>query len=138
MRSTIFILAIVLSGCSAQWHIKRAIAKDPSILTEKIITIFDTIIVKEGFQRIDTFVTKEVDTLLIREKGVNTQIIRFKDRLIVKTEVKNDTIRIIKAIKDYQLIYKEKPKSNKSFWIAFIIGVATAIMFVIGLKQLLK
>jgi len=138
MRSTIFILAIVLSGCSVQWHIKRAIAKDPSILTEKIITIFDTIIVKEGFQRIDTFVTKEVDTLLIREKGVNTQIIRFKDRLIVKTEVKNDTIRIIKAIKDYQLIYKEKPKSNKSFWIAFIIGVATAIMFVIGLKQLLK
>jgi hypothetical protein len=138
MRSAIFILAIVLSGCSAQWHIKRAIAKDPSILTEKIITIFDTIIVKEGFQRIDTFVTKEVDTLLIREKGVNTQIIRFKDRLIVKTEVKNDTIRIIKAIKDYQLIYKEKSKSNKSFWIAFIIGVATAIMFVIGLKQLLK
>ena len=138
MRSAIFILAIVLSGCSAQWHIKRAIAKDPSILTEKIITIFDTIIVKEGFQRIDTFVTQEVDTLLIREKGVNTQIIRFKDRLIVKTEVKNDTIRIIKAIKDFQLIYKDKPKSNKSFWIAFIIGVATAIMFVIGLKQLLK
>jgi putative Mn2+ efflux pump MntP len=138
MRSAIFILAIVLSGCSAQWHIKRAIAKDPSILTEKIVTILDTIIVKEGFQRIDTFVTKEVDTLLIHEKGVNTQIIRFKDRLIVKTEVKNDTIRIIKAIKDYQLIYKEKPKSNKSFWIAFIIGVATAIMFVIGLKQLLK
>jgi hypothetical protein len=138
MRSAIFILAIVLSGCSAQWHIKRAIAKDPSILTEKIITIFDTIIVKEGFQRIDTFVTKEVDTLLIREKGVNTQIIRFKDRLIVKTEVKNDTIRIIKAIKDFQLIYKDKPKSNKSFWIAFIIGVATAIMFGIGIKQLLK
>ena len=138
MRSAIFILAIVLSGCSAQWHIKRAIAKDPSILTEKIVTILDTIIVKEGFQRIDTFVTKEVDTLLIHEKGVNTQIIRFKDRLIVKTEVKNDTIRIIKAIKDYKLIYKEKPKSNKSFWIAFIIGVATAIMFVIGLKQLLK
>lgn len=138
MRSAIFILAIVLSGCSAQWHIKRAIAKDPSILTEKIVTILDTIIVKEGFQRIDTFVTKEVDTLLIHEKGVNTQIIRFKDRLIVKTEVKNDTIRIIKAIKDFQLIYKDKPKSNKSFWIAFIIGVATAIMFGIGIKQLLK
>jgi len=138
MRSAIFILAIVLSGCSAQWHIKRAIAKDPSILTEKIVTIIDTIIVKEGFQRIDTFVTKEVDTLLIREKGVNTQIIKFKNRLIIKTEVKNDTIRIIKAIKDFQLVYKERPKSNKAFWIAFTIGVGTAIMFIMGLKQLLK
>jgi len=138
MKYTIFILAIVLSGCSAQWHLKRAIVKDPSILTEKIVTIIDTIIVKEGFQRIDTFVTKETDTLLIYEKGVNVQIIRFKDRIIVKTEVKNDTIRIKKTIKDFQLIYKDKPKSNKSFWIAFIIGVATTIIFVIGLKQLLK
>ena len=138
MRSAVFILAIVLSGCSAQWHIKRAIAKDPSILTEKIVTIIDTIIVKEGFQRIDTFVTSEIDTFLIHEKGVNVHITRFKDRIIVKTEVKNDTIRIIKSIKDFQLIYKEKPKSNKSFWVAFIIGVATAIMFGIGIKQLLK
>ena len=138
MKFAVFILAIVLSGCSAQWHIKRAIVKDPSILTSKVVTILDTIIVKEGFQRIDTFVTKEIDTLLIREKGINTHIIRFKNRIIVKTEVKNDTIRIIKAIKDFQVIYKDKPKSKQAFWIAFIIGVGTAIVFIIGLKQLLK
>lgn len=34
---------ITLSGCSASWHIKRAISKDPSILKADTITIKDTV-----------------------------------------------------------------------------------------------
>ena len=32
----IVILGFILSGCSANWHIKKAIQKDPDILSKKI------------------------------------------------------------------------------------------------------
>jgi hypothetical protein len=71
------ILAIVLSGCSSQWHLKKAIQKDPSILTEGVVIerVTDTIQVITPELRVDTVhawshdtVTTYVDRVRIRTK----------------------------------------------------------------------
>jgi hypothetical protein len=71
------ILAIVLSGCSSQWHLKKAIQKDPSILTEGVVIerVTDTITVITPELRVDTIhawsrdtVTTYVDRVRIRTK----------------------------------------------------------------------
>jgi hypothetical protein len=43
--STAFAVVLLLSGCSAQWHIRKAISKDPTILTQGVVVerVTDTI-----------------------------------------------------------------------------------------------
>ena len=49
-------LALLITSCSAQWHLKRAIKKDPNILKGKDTTIvFDTMIVTKDYYHEDTF-----------------------------------------------------------------------------------
>jgi hypothetical protein len=66
MKPTLYLLvALLLTSCSANWHLKKAIAKDPSILTEGVVIerVTDTITVY--VEPIDTTVTVVVpaDTL---------------------------------------------------------------------------
>ena len=75
--STAFALVILLSGCSANWHLKRAISKDPTILTQGVVIerVVDTIEVITPELRVDTLhrfsrdtVTTYVDKVKIRTK----------------------------------------------------------------------
>jgi hypothetical protein len=65
LRMSALIVVVFLSGCSANWHLKKAIAKDPSILTEGVVIerVTDTITVY--VEPIDTTLTVVVpaDTL---------------------------------------------------------------------------
>lgn len=75
--SIIAVLVAVLCGCSSQWHLKRAIAKDPSILTEGVVIerVTDTLTVYVPEIKVDTIhewstdtVTTYVDRVRIRTK----------------------------------------------------------------------
>jgi hypothetical protein len=75
--STAFALVILLTGCSANWHLKRAISKDPTILTQGVVIerVVDTIEVITPELRVDTLhrfsrdtVTTYVDRVKIRTK----------------------------------------------------------------------
>ena len=68
------ILAILLSSCSATWHLNRAVKKDPNILLEQVVEI-DTFTVRDTFTYHDTFVTKSVDTITIDTGSVQVRII---------------------------------------------------------------
>jgi hypothetical protein len=39
----LFILFILLSSCSAEWHLKKALKKDPEIVGAKMFNIYDTL-----------------------------------------------------------------------------------------------
>ena len=99
------LIAILLTSCSAQWHIKRAVKKDPSILQDSIV--FDTVIVIEPHEIRDTFLTTEYDTITLEDSFVYTQVIREKDIIKVYTKCKADTIRITKKLPP-QVKYIEK------------------------------
>ena len=100
------IITVLLCGCSAQWHLKKALKKDPSIIT----TTLDTIVVTEPIKYIDTFT---FDT-----GGVRTVIYRYYDTFHFKQFIKADTVKIVKnTIK--QVVKKEKVKFE--FYFALIV-----------------
>ena len=80
--SILIISAICLSGCSANWHLKRAISKNPSILTEGVVveTVRDTVEVIKPEIRVDTLHSWSVDT-----------VTSYVDRVRIRTKV--DTIQ---------------------------------------------
>ena len=67
MKKVYFFLSlgflILLCGCSANWHLRRAIGKDPSLLTASTVTVHDTTFL-EAISGDTSFVT---DTLLVKE-----------------------------------------------------------------------
>lgn len=90
-------IVLVLTGCSAKWHLNQAIKKNPAMAQVSTYTI-DTFFVRDSILMTDTFTTKEVDTLTLTKDGVTTIIYRDHDVIRVKTIVKADTIRYTKTI----------------------------------------
>lgn len=83
---------LLLTGCSAQWHLKRAIAKDPSVITERIVERWDTVKVPP-IRIVDTLeIPSEGDSSVIDNDTVRVVITRYKDKFVVKTEVKERVV----------------------------------------------
>ena len=90
---------LLLTSCSASWHLKRAIKKDPSLLRPSdTVLVSDTLITTKERVIIDSFVTTAYDTLIIEDSFVYTQVIRRHDSIHVYTRCKPDTIRIVTRI----------------------------------------
>jgi len=97
MRYLVFVI-LLFSSCSAQWHIDRAIKKDPSILRPDTLMKYDTTIIFKDRFLYDTFTTTEYDTVVMQDSFVYTKVIRIKDKIKVYTKCKGDTVRIKEVI----------------------------------------
>jgi hypothetical protein len=97
MRYLVFVI-LLFSSCSAQWHIDRAIKKDPSILRPDTLIKYDTTIIFKDRFLYDTFTTTEYDTVVMQDSFVYTKVIRIKDKIKVYTKCKGDTVRIKEVI----------------------------------------
>jgi len=87
----------LLSGCSANWHLKKAIAKDPSILQPKELVVIDTVVVTPSL-RVDTLTYFRTDTTTIEKERLRVQIKRIHDTLRISAECQADTVRIFKEV----------------------------------------
>ena len=115
-------IALLLTSCSANWHIKRAVKKNPGILTH--VTIFVTIIIKEEKVLHDTFVTTEYDTITMEDSFVYTQVIREKDIIKVYTKCKADTVRITKTLPPQVEYIENRNDWKRSLdWLLIIFGL---------------
>jgi len=117
-------------GCGARWHLKRAIAKDPTILDSVAVKV-DTTIVTEIKAIHDTLVLKQYDTIKIERNGVRVQIKRLYDTLHIEAECLPDTIRIQKVVKVPQVVYTEKKFKliDKALIVFFILATFTIIRY---------
>ena len=106
-KAKLIVILVMLTGCSAEWHLKKAIKKNPSLIQLSVHTI-DTIVIRDSFAFSDTFVTKTTDTITIEKEGVKTIVYRDHDIIKVRTIVKPDTIRIQKTIRVPQVMYHER------------------------------
>jgi hypothetical protein len=77
------ILLVMLTGCSAEYHLKQAIKKNPAMAQTTTHTI-DTLFVRDSVTITDTFTTKTIDTLTIEKDGVKTIVYRNHDVIRVK------------------------------------------------------
>jgi hypothetical protein len=96
---------LVLSSCSANWHLKRAIKKDPTIIKESIVELRDTVIVEVPAKDLNGsldigFDLPSIDTTF-RDQGVTTRVFTTSDSInILKVETKcpGDTIYVDREI----------------------------------------
>lgn len=125
---------LLLSSCSANWHIKRAIKKDPTILLSDTITVNDTIIVStERVYKDSVFMVSNDTTIII------------KDNLTIKHFISNDTVflsgecdSIIKYIPyEVKVPYKYIIQSKKPNYLNWLVGLI-ALIVVVGLLRYLK
>ena len=104
------ICILSLTSCSANWHLKRAIAKDPTIIQPPEVEIVDTTIVIEEIRAETTFVALPMDTITIEKERLRIQIKRIHDTLVVDGMCMTDTIRIIEEVELPPVIqYKPRP-----------------------------
>ena len=97
----------MLTSCGAQYHLKRAIAKDPTIVQNQAVKL-DTVVITEIKAVRDTFVLERVDTITLQRNGVRVELKRSYDTIMVDAECLPDTIRIEKEIFVPKVVYKEK------------------------------
>ena len=123
MRIASVILILCLTSCSANWHLKQAMKKDPTLVKPKIVKVIDTLIVTDSFVHLDTFVAKELDTIVLDNDKSQIVIYKIRDRFIVKTKIKSDTIRVVKNIEMPSVIeYHEKKSILNEMLVWLFVG----------------
>jgi hypothetical protein len=90
----VVLMAILLSSCSANYHLKQAVKKNPNIITEKVIRQVDTLIIRDSVKTEHTYVTKSIDTLIIDNEHFKTTIYRYHDTIKLVQVLKADTVKI--------------------------------------------
>ena len=115
------ICILSLTSCSANWHLKRAIAKDPSIIQPPEVEIVDTTIVIEEIRAETTFVSLPMDTITIEKERLRIKIKRIHDTLMVDGVCMTDTIRIIEEV-ELPPVIKYKPRPTWQTILAWLLA----------------
>lgn len=127
--------ALMLTSCGAQYHLKRAIAKDPTIVQNQAVKL-DTVVITEIKAVRDTFVLERLDTITLQRNGVRIELKRSYDTVMVDAECLPDTIRIEKEILVPKVVYQEK---TSNFDLVKLILVIIIILSLIAyLSKLFK
>lgn len=84
-------MIVLLNSCSAQWHLKRAVKKDPSIIQESTVTVEDTVVLPPVVIT-DTVTTKQHDTIIVEKERLKIKIVKKRDTLIINGQCASDTI----------------------------------------------
>jgi len=125
------ILLLLLTSCSAQWHLKKAVQKDPMILKKDTLVVQDTFVVPPVVLK-DTVTLKQHDTITITKDRLRVKIVKVNDTLIIDAKCDSDTIvRTIEVPYD-KIVYVEQEtfiqKAQK--WIVRLL------LIVVGFKIL--
>ncbi len=121
---------LFLTSCSAGWHIKKAIAKDPSILQKDTLVIRDTLqVVTNNVSTDSTFILSK-DTVVIQKDNLTIRHYYHKDSVYIWGECESDTIKVeyYKEIPVEKLVYNESWKMPKYFWWLIIVGVVLFVL----------
>lgn len=125
----IIVLMVLFQSCGAEYHLKQACKKKPSLCEQKVK--IDTFIVKDSIYFYDTFTTKEIDTITIDTGSVRVKIVRHYNKIKVTVRQKPDTIRITKTITlPPKYIPQEKKTWGDAHWVFFGVGLLLVLALV--------
>lgn len=110
----------VMASCSASWHLKRAIAKDPSIVKPTAVR-FDTIVVTRERKLTDTIVMNDVDTITIERDRVRVRLVRLHDTLMVEGTCLPDTIKIDVIREIPQVVQPRRWRDQFNLWLSVVL-----------------
>jgi hypothetical protein len=125
------VVAALLSGCSATYHLNKAVKKDPSILKPTIVTVWDTIITPPVYLVDTVAVLENGDSAVIDNDTVKIVITKYKDKMIVKTLIKEVPYAVsVQAECPPQLVQPEsKTGKVKDYLLLFLAAALVVMMF---------
>lgn len=129
-------LALLVQSCGASWHLRRAIAKDPTILADTIVRV-DTTIVTESISVVDTLVVRDTITREIVRDGVVVKLQRIHDTIRVDVVCPPDTITLVQDIPVERVVYKEQslPLYRRAINIMYLILAIIVLAWVYKLTK---
>lgn len=86
----LIILSLILSGCSAEWHIKRAVWKNPDLLKQDTLFFSDTIRTFSERTSVDSVFLMSRDTVIIEKNNLKITHWVHNDSVFIQGEC--DTI----------------------------------------------
>lgn len=101
------ILISLLTSCSAQWHLKKAVQKDPTILEKDTLVVTDTV-VTPPVAITDTVTLKQQDTIMLVKEKLKVQLVKVNDTIIINAECASDTIVQTIEVPYEKVIYIKK------------------------------
>jgi|DEB0MinimDraft_3_1074331.scaffolds.fasta_scaffold10427_2 hypothetical protein len=127
------LLILILSGCSAEWHLSKAVKKNPSLLKERITSVTDTVVVEPIAVR-DTVTLSKVDTVEIVKDRFRVKIMRSYDTLIIDGGCDADTIVRTISVQVPQLVVGEtkfQRIQRYTFWgLVSLLLIAIALIII--------
>ena len=114
-------ISVLLSSCGAQWHLKKAIKKDPSILKSDTVVVTDTIVTAPVSVR-DTVTLQKRDTITITKDRLKVNIVRSFDTIMVDAICESDTIVQVIEVPVPSLVMKDSDRwYNKVYKFSFYL-----------------
>ena len=101
------IIALLLTSCSAQWHLKKAVQKDPLILERDTLVVTDTV-VTPPVAITDTVTLKQQDTITLIKERLKVQLIKVNDTITINATCESDTIISVVEVPYEKIVYVEK------------------------------
>jgi len=101
------ILLSSLISCSAQWHLKKAVQKDPLILVKDTLVVTDTV-VSPPVAITDTVIMKQHDTITLVKDRLKVKIVKVNDTITIDAICDSDTIISIVEVPYEKILYVEK------------------------------
>ena len=129
--AVMMLTALMIESCGASWHLKRAIAKDPTIVQTQVVRMDTTIITPERIVR-DTIVTTAVDTIELVRDRVRIQLVRRFDTIAVNVECPSDTIRVVQTA-SVDSICPPRP-TDWTKWFGWVISVLLMVFIIRRLR----
>jgi hypothetical protein len=127
------ILVLLLTSCSAQWHLKRAVQKDPMILKKDTLVVQDTFVVPPVVLK-DTVTLRQHDTITITKDRLRVKIIKVNDTLIIDAKCDSDTIvRTIEVPYD-KIVYVEKQSFKDKLFSSLLALIGGYFAFILITK----
>lgn len=113
----VFVIVLILTGCSSQWHLEKAIKKDPSIQAEITDTLTFTRIIRDTIHTSDsTYYIEErlthFDTVLTYLQ-VKQVVCEKKTRYQIKQEEKTKRYKIKHETRKAKKQIKQSEKTNR-------------------------
>ena len=87
----LFLATLLLIGCSPEWHIQKAIRKNPELLKQTTMIVTDTVVTDPIVVK-DTVTISQVDTVEIIKDKFRVKIMRSYDTLIIDGGCDSDTV----------------------------------------------
>lgn len=122
----LLVTTLLLTGCSAEWHLRQAVRKNSDLVKPQTISVWDTVVTEPIAVR-DTVTLSKVDTIEIIKDKFRVKIMRSYDTLIIDGGCDADTIIRTVSIEAPVVEYRENDaffdKIYETSFYILIIGI---------------